>query len=581
MRRICSKFPTLTALLRPGIALLSACLWTATPAVAQAQVGVSTTVSSARYDESHTWSITKTGNSKSGFAGDVLPGGQWVINVQETSAPTNFFVSGVITVSNPSSAAIVAHVSGATTDGVPASVDCNGGGSAVTLAAGTSQQCSYILVPTGAAPAFTAAAAVVGGSTATASIPINYVVNNVIGGTATLTDWVMGSLVINETLVAGQGPWSRTVTDPQGFSCSVFRSEYGANHDLYENRDNDAVLTVGEDRHGASASISYRCRAAFADVLKTTQGVVNTNLIWTFPFFNGPNGFSDNYANLVGGVQTDIDPDADGLLPLVRALNPNRTYTVCEANLPAGWKSTWKINGQSVTPYNPDFDPEEAEVEDVGNRCVEIGAGTASPLVAGQTVSVTVDNHKPGTPQGQPRSPRYWTKWNRCTVSNRDDKADENAVRAGLPPGQGWRVGFWLLEDVLNPLVGGGIRWDDIQSDTLQVPIETCEEAVEILEWRQVKVNGKVGDGRIFLLDSARKLARQLLAAQLNVGARACTTPAVLQAITQAETLLDGINFDGTRATIYPLSGAQILQTLALRNTLAKYNWGFYCGATP
>ncbi len=78
---------------------------------------------------------------------------------------------------------------------------------------------------------------------------------------------------------------------------------------------------------------------------------------------------------------------------------------------------------------------------------------------------------------------------------------------------------------MLNPSIGGGIVWDDILSDSFLVNITSCEQAVEILDQRVVAINGKVGDGKKLASDAARTLAMHLLAAQLNFGAGACTTP--------------------------------------------------------
>lgn len=141
---------------------------------------------------------------------------------------------------------------------------------------------------------------------------------------------------------------------------------------------------------------------------------------------------------------------------------------------------------------------------------MDFGDGTTIAVTVGGTVHFVVDNIMPG---GDTRTPGYWKNWNACTGGGQAD----NAARNG-----GYLNGFWLLEDVLDPVVGGGIVWDDIVSDTKLVTIAFCEQAVEILDQRVVNVNGTVGDGKRLASDAARTLAMHLLAAQLNFGAGAC-----------------------------------------------------------
>jgi hypothetical protein len=354
----------------------------------------------------------------------------------------------------------------------------------------------------------------------------------------------------------------------------VFREEYGGGYQLQSNHHNEAILRVGEQNFPSSAAVVYTCQTLFVDVLKMTNGEPNTNFIWNFSFFNGPDGYTPDFSNLIGGVQSDIDPDGDGLLPLRTALNPTRTYSVCEIDIPSTWFARWRSNGQRLFPYNPDADP--VDPEDTGNRCIDFGAGTALPLTAGTTTRFVVNNRNPG---GEPRTPVYWMNWSRCDVKgNQPRRADRQARKAGFNNGQGWRVGFWLLDDVLNPSVGGGITWDDIQTDALQVPIESCEEAWEILGGFQVTLNGIVGDGKFVGTDPARKLSRQLLAAQANLAAGACRTQAVLDATLAAEVLLDTIDFDGTLPTPYLKGGARGQEALRLAGILQEYNRGILCG---
>jgi hypothetical protein len=120
----------------------------------------------------------------------------------------------------------------------------------------------------------------------------------------------------------------------------------------------------------------------------------------------------------------------------------------------------------------------------------------------------------------------------------------------------GWREGFWLLDDVLDPSAGGGIVWDDLLPDKVVEKIATCELAVEILDLRVVTANGRVGDGPAVPADPARAVAGQLLTAQANAAAGACASGDVKDVMAWAERLLDRLDFDGTKATAYLETGS-------------------------
>ncbi len=146
-------------------------------------------------------------------------------------------------------------------------------------------------------------------------------------------------------------------------------------------------------------------------------------------------------------------------------------------------------------------------------------------------------------PGGGPRTPGYWKNWNRVTGGGQADNADRNG---------GWENGFWLLEDVLDPNVGGGIWWDDILDDggdpdpPYTSPINNAAVAVDILDQREIGDPDVVGDGVKHSSDAAYTLAMHLLAAQLNFGAGAETCQAALDAALAAEELLDKYDFNGT-----------------------------------
>jgi len=517
----------------------------------------------ASYDETHTWTLDKTVNPlyQSGYPGDVLPW-TWRIDVSETFAESNFAVSGDISVYNPHpTLQLVVDVADQLNDdpATTAAVDCDpvteGNQTSLTVAALGTGACSYTAAPTGRTATLNTATATRNTVQFTGTAAVTFV-KNVIHGTALITDTQIG---LNQTLTAGAGPWFFTA--PDSHTCSMDSSMYGADG-YYEGQEtNTAYLTPsGGTQQSDGALTEYMCEGGYVDLLKWTNGLVDPTMNWNFALYNGPDGFGSTALG-TGTTFGDVDGVLDFGMPI---LNPEKTYTVCELGVPAGYSSMWQVGGSTVIPYNPDAD--KTPPEDLGNRCVDFGAGTTIPVTVRTTLHFQVDNRAPG---GDPRTPGYWKNWNTCSGGRQALTAAANG---------GWENGFWLLDDVLNPAVGGGIVWDDILVDAKIVNINSCEYAVEILDQRKVTLNGIVGDGKKLASDPLRTLAMHLLAAQLNFGAGACTTPEVLDAALQAETLLDQKNFDGK--TTITLTKAQKAQALNLAKYLDNYNNGMYCGST-
>jgi len=301
------------------------------------------------------------------------------------------------------------------------------------------------------------------------------------------------------------------------------------------------------------------------DLLKLTNGAYNPDKTWSFELYEGPDGFG---GTVVASDSTPTDPADAGLLKFGNTnLDPGATYTVCEQGIPAGWATFWQVDADgdgtvdtAVVPYNPNADDDPPE--DVGNRCIDIGAGSATPyipLVPGTTLHFQVDNTYPG---GAPRTPGYWKNWNRCTGGGQQYTADANG---------GWEEGYWLIEDVLAPSIGGGIIWDDILDDDFVFPITECADAVLILDKRAFDDKKKASD-------PLHNLATHLLAAQLNFGAGACTTEDVLIWALEAEELLDKYNFDGWGHDTLKKKDPDAALANDLAWYLDSYNNGDFCG---
>ena len=228
--------------------------------------------------------------------------------------------------------------------------------------------------------------------------------------------------------------------------------------------------------------------------------------------------------------------DQDGILDFDMAkLIPGETYTLCEV-VPAAWSSFWMYQGSIVTPYNPD-----APTQDLGVRCYDFS------VTAGQTVSFAIDNEFPG---GEARTPGYWKNWNVCTGGGQAANAERNG---------GADEGFFLMEDLLPQTIG-------------ILEVDTCVEGVAVLDSRDLDRNKKRSN------DAAYTLARNLLAAQLNLTAGAGTCSLVQTAVMDGQALLVSIDFDGTGSYLKP-KPAKPLRSVALQlaHDLDEYNNNRLC----
>ncbi len=97
------------------------------------------------------------------------------------------------------------------------------------------------------------------------------------------------------------------------------------------------------------------------------------------------------------------------------------------------WASCWQIgirlNGQIVTPFNPNASDRRRRI---GLRWVDFVCNRG-------TTAHSVHND---FPWGDPRTIGYWKNWNFCTGG----KQDENAAANGGPA-----AGFFILDNILPP----------------------------------------------------------------------------------------------------------------------------------
>ena len=515
----------------------------------------------------HEWTLEKTVDPSSvvGAPGELL-GWDWTVEVSETVSATAYSVIGTITVNNthPTSSASVT-VTDELDDGTAATVDCNAGvpgnQSTVTISAASTVLCTYSASPDDdSATLNTATIEYATGLTVSATAAITWE-NDEIGTVATLTDLALG---LDEELTAGEGPWTFDGAG-DGHRCATSAATYGADGVYTGTDSNTATLVVrGASTVTSSATVAYECDAGFFDVLKKVDGAVDPSTGFGFALYRGPDGFGSTPV-----ATANSGGDADGVLTFGSpTLDLGATYTICELAVPVGYESVWSVDSSPVIPYNPDA----SEMEDYGNRCVDFGDDTSLPMELGEVLRFSIDNQL--VPVGHtPRSPGYWKNWSSLAKGRQAQTAANNG---------GWENGFWLTENVLDPMVGGGIRWDDILADAFPSFWITTHQALEILDMRVVTINSTVGDGKKLASDPARQLARNLLAAQLNLGSGACSTSAVLAAVVQAEQLLDKYDVDGKSTTAYPINKRGADATLArnLSSYLDQYNNGMICSGS-
>lgn len=211
------------------------------------------------------------------------------------------------------------------------------------------------------------------------------------------------------------------------------------------------------------------------------------------------------------------------------------TYQVCETNLAAGWVDpTMTVNGAGAS----------VSTDGAGNFCTTFALGV------GDSIKVVVTNTPP--PGGGTRTIGYWKNWSSCAQSNGGQYT--KAVNAS--PSQYDKT----LDGNLPQTLG-----------TWTIPVEHCDWAVNIL-------SKNARDGAKRAGDAIYGMSAQLLAALLNLSAGAGSCSALSSAVTDAQSILTTLGFDGTGAY---KNSPYAAQANALASVLDKYNNGVLGGGCP
>jgi hypothetical protein len=318
---------------------------------------------------------------------------------------------------------------------------------------------------------------------------------------------------------------------------------------------------------------------------KTTGGIVDPTLTWTFVLYEG------NYGGKVLSTQTTKNVSDGILFSNYGPLSVSKSYTVCETGIPSGFGTTWfrddnSCDGKnlSLIPYTPPegggvFNPNlnDNPPQDIGTRCYTFSGNDFPDNKYGDPTCyymLEVDNKFPG---GEPRTPGYWKNWTSkdCSggnqyitaTANSKDKNGDGKITAYDRVYSGWA----LLDDILDVK---GITWTGGTAyPTYSYAIATCKIGVMILNQMDTK-NKKHSN------DAAYTLAMHLLAYQLNqgAGAHACSNMTGIEK--EAILILAKYKFNSTGDYLLgnnTKTKADYNRALKLASILDSYNNGASC----
>jgi hypothetical protein len=267
----------------------------------------------------------------------------------------------------------------------------------------------------------------------------------------------------------------------------------------------------------------------------------------TFTFELREGATADTISNLPPPADAVIPGDSGDLLETMTAsslnsftldfvtyLVPDETYQICEVTPAAGWEIDF-VGVDDTLEFNLTIGGENIRV------CIDF------TVQAGETKTITVNNVPP--PAGDARTIGYWKNWTSCDGNgNQDPILDETLLISPDP---------FDLDTAAGIIIG-------------TANIDTCAEAVDILDKRDIKDPAKVGDGKKMASNAAYNFAAQLLAYRLNLLAGAGDLPCAHQAALDGQALLELVGFDGIGGVTVSKARAALFNQYA--RTLDLYN---------
>jgi len=278
-----------------------------------------------------------------------------------------------------------------------------------------------------------------------------------------------------------------------------------------------ASATYNVDPGEIVTCVFTNTKRGMAMVNKTESGTLPLSKAHTFEIREGASTTSEGVVLATGAADINTGevifacagvPDEDCRMVEGVAKFPPGTYQLCETGMMAAWMN----NLDGFTPLGA-----TPEGGDNSTECVDF------TLDAGETETFNVDNTPP--PEGDARTIGFWKNWTSCDGSgNQDPVLDET-------------------------LMDGIFLWGMDPDGFL---VDSCEEAVDLLDKREIASELVVADGDKLANDAAYGMAAQLLAALLNIKATAGTCPDLFTAVNEAQALLERIGFDGQGAYLTP-----------------------------
>lgn len=294
---------------------------------------VSLTVTSATYEEAHTWDIEKyvDRTAHTGLPGDLLEWG-WTVRLNESWVEQNYAVTGEFSVTNPGPAPITLYIWNRLNDYTPGIVSSCAGGEwdsdnwLLTVPAGGAATCGYTAHPT----SLEASQVILSAGDYTATVDFTFA-KIVLNGSAIVTDEQTPALAGGVTVEAGGGSW--VWTQPQSHVCSTDPAGYGAEGSYSSTISNTATVSGSDGQiDTASASTTYTCYQALAvpDISVTASHYFER--IWNWDLSKEESGFYSLYAGqsvshtfTITVTSGGYDDYNDGVKGTITIANPRDT----------------------------------------------------------------------------------------------------------------------------------------------------------------------------------------------------------------------------------------------------------------